>query len=147
MSLAPLLLLMLLVGQPFTRAMLILPAGMLVLACFTSGVTLLFATFTVFFRDVKHLAEVALQMLLYLSPIFYDLKMLGEHDAWWFRFFKLFLRFNPMSYLVPLIRDPVYYGRVPDLKTMLVAVGGSLLTLVFGYAVFQRLSPRHIHYL
>ncbi len=120
---------------------------MIILTLFTSGVTLLFATFTVFFRDVRHLAEVALQMLMYLSPVLYDLRMLGEHHEWWFHLFRLFLRLNPLSYLLPLVRDPVYYGRLPPLSVLGVATGGSILMLAVGLAVFQRLAPRHVHYL
>src|SRR5207237_4626694 len=81
LSFVPLLLLMAVVRQPFTTALFFLPVAMLILTVFISGVTLLFATFTVFFRDVRHLAEVALQMLMYLSPVFYDLEMLGQHDT------------------------------------------------------------------
>jgi lipopolysaccharide transport system permease protein len=147
LSFAPLLLLMAVLRQPFTAALLFVPVGMVLLTLFTSGVTLLFATFTVFFRDVRHLAEVALQMLLYLSPVFYDLQMLGQHDQWWFRAFRLLLRVNPVSYLVPLVRDPVYYGRLPSLSVVAVASASSLVSLLVGLAVFQRLSPRHIHYL
>jgi ABC-type polysaccharide/polyol phosphate export permease len=147
LSFAPLLLLMAVLRQRFTAALLFLPLGMLLLTLFTSGVTLLLATFTVFFRDVRHLAEVALQMLLYLSPVFYDLQMLGQHDQWWFKAFRLLLRLNPLSYLVPLVRDPVYYGRLPSLPVVGVASASALLSLAVGFAVFQRLSPRHIHYL
>src|SRR5207248_2648092 len=147
LSFVPLLLMMAALHQRFTLALFFLPAAMIILTVFTSGVTLLFATFTVFFRDVRHLVEVALQMLMYLSPVLYDLRMLGEHHEWWFRAFQLFLRLNPLSYLLPLVRDPVYYGRLPPLPVLGVAVGGSLAMLLFGLAVFQRLSPRHIHYL
>ncbi|MGE5048132.1 MAG: ABC transporter permease, partial [Deltaproteobacteria bacterium] len=147
LSFVPLLLLMGVLRQPFTAALLFVPVGMIVLTVFTSGVTLLFATFTVFFRDVRHLAEVALQMLLYLSPVFYDLQMLGQHDQWWFRAFRLLLRVNPLSYLVPLVRDPVYYGRLPSLHVVAVASASALVSLVVGFFVFERLSPRHIHYL
>ena len=147
LSFVPLLLLMAVLRQRFTAALLFLPVGMFLLTLFTSGVTLLFATFTVFVRDVRHLAEVALQMLLYLSPVFYDLQMLGEHGQWWFRAFRLLLRVNPLSYLVPLVRDPVYYGRLPSLPVVGVASASALLSLAVGFAVFQRLSPRHIHYL
>ena len=147
LSLAPLLLLMAVLRQPFTPALLFLPAGMLILTVFTSGVTVLFSTFTVFFRDVRHLTEVLLQMLLYLSPVLYDLQMLGERGEWWFRAFRLFLRLNPISYLLPLIRDPVYYGRLPPLT--MVAVGSlvSVATAAVAFAIFHRLAPRHIHYL
>jgi lipopolysaccharide transport system permease protein len=147
LSFAPLLLLMAVLRQPFTAALLFVPVGMVLLTLFTSGVTLLLATFTVFFRDVRHLAEVALQMLLYLSPVFYDLQMLGQHDQWWFRGFRLLLRVNPLSYLVPLVRDPVYYGRLPSLSVVAVASASSVVSLLVGFVVFQRLSPRHIHYL
>ena len=46
-----------------------------------------------------------------------------------------------------LIREPVYYGRLPDLATTGIAAGAAALSLGLGFAVFQRLSPRHIHYL
>ena len=147
LSLVPLLLLMAAVRQPFTASLLFLPVAIAILTVFTSGVTLLFATFTVFFRDVRHLAEVALQMLMYLSPVFYDLQMLGQHDTWWFRAFRLFLRINPLWYLLELVRDPVYYGHLPPLKVTAIACAGALAALFTGFAVFQRLSPRHIHYL
>ena len=147
LSVVPLFLLMLFLRQPFTRALLFLPVGVLLLTCFTSGVTLALATFTVFFRDVKHLAEVVLQMLMYLSPIFYDLSALGNSKAWWFRLFQTFLALNPLSYLIALIREPVYYGRLPEAQTMGIAAGISFLTLFVGYRIFQRLAPRHIHYL
>jgi ABC-type polysaccharide/polyol phosphate export permease len=147
LSLVPLLLLMAALRQPLTLALLFLPVGVLILTVFTSGVTLLFATFTVFFRDVRHLAEVALQMLMYLSPVFYDLRMLGTRDAWWFRAFQLFLRVNPLSYLLQLVRDPVYYGRLPPVEVVGIATASALAALFIGFSVFQRLSPRHIHYL
>jgi lipopolysaccharide transport system permease protein len=147
LSLLPLLLLMAVLGQPFTPALLFVPVGLLILTLFTGGVTLLFSTFTVFFRDVRHLTEVLLQMLLYLSPVLYDLQMLGERGEWWFRAFRLFLRLNPLSYLLPLVRDPVYYGRLPSLPVVAVASLESALMLAIGFAIFHRLAPRHIHYL
>ena len=147
LSLVPLLLLMAVLRQPFTAALFFLPVAMLILTVFTSGTTLLFATFTVFFRDVRHLAEVALQMLMYLSPVFYDLQMLGQHDTWWFRAFRLFLKVNPLWYLLELVRDPVYYGQLPALRVVAVASASALAALFVGFGVFNRLAPRHIHYL
>ncbi len=147
LSMVPLFLLMAVVRQPFTAALLFVPVGMLLLAIFTSGITLMLATFTVFFRDVRHLAEVLLQMLMYLSPVLYDLNMFGHPTTWWFKFFRWFLAANPLSYLLATIREPVYYGRIPDGPTLAIATFGSFFALYAGYKVFQRLAPRHIHYL
>lgn len=147
LSLLPLFAVMAALRQPFTSALLFLPAAALVLTLFCAGVTLLFATATVFFRDVRHLTEVLLQMLLYLSPVLYDLGQLGEHRSWWFHLFRLELRANPLSYLIPLVRDPVYYGRLPHLSTVAVALLWAAGALLIGFAVFTRLEPRHIHHL
>jgi lipopolysaccharide transport system permease protein len=147
LSLVPLFVIMAALKQPFTAALLFLPAAALVLTLFCAGVTLLFATATVFFRDVRHLTEVLLQMLLYLSPVLYDLGQLGEHRDWWFHLFRLELRANPLSYLIPLVRDPVYYGRLPSLPTFALACAWAAAALIAGFAVFTRLEPRHIHHL
>jgi len=147
LSLLPLLLLMAVLRQPIRPALLFLPVAMLVLAIFTAGATLLLATFTVFFRDVRHLTEVLLQMLLYLSPVFYNLQVLPQRDAWWFHALQLVLRLNPLSYLFALVRDPIFYGRLPAAQVVGISVAAAALLLVLGFAVFQRLSPRHIHYL
>ena len=147
LSMAPLFLLMAVLGQPFTRALFFLPVSILLLTLFTSGVTLVLATLTVFFRDVRHLAEVVLQMLMYLSPIFYDLHLLSGKQTWWFHVFRTFLALNPLSYFLALVRDPVYYGRFPDARSLAVAAGLSLFSLFAGFKIFQRLAPRHVHYL
>src|SRR5438105_971971 len=147
LSLVPLFLVMLALRQPFTTALLFLPAAAVILTLFCAGVTLLFATATVFFRDVRHLTEVLLQMLLYLSPVLYDLKQLGAHRSWWFQLFRLELKLNPLSYLIPLVRDPVYYGRLPSVPTVAVALLWASGALLVGFAVFTRLEPRHIHHL
>jgi len=146
LSLVPLIAMMLALGQRFTAALLFLPVGILILTLFTAGATLLFASATVFFRDVRHLTEVLLQVVLYLSPILYDVAQLGSRDSWWFRLFRLELRLNPITYLVPLFRDPVYYGRIPPLSTLGIASGCAVAMLLLGYRVFVRLEPRHIHH-
>jgi lipopolysaccharide transport system permease protein len=146
LSLVPLIAMMAALRQPFTAALFFLPVGIAVLTLFVAGATLLLATATVFFRDVRHLTEVFLQVLLYLSPILYDVAQLGTRKSWWYQVFRLELRLNPMSYLIPLFRDPVYYGRLPSLSTFAIACGSAVAMLLVGYRVFVRFEPRHIHH-
>ena len=146
LSFLPLSIMMIALGQRFTSALLFHPVAVALLTIFAAGVTLLLSSATVFFRDVRHLTEVLLQVVLYLSPVLYDLGQLGEHRTWWFHLFRLELSLNPMSYLIPLLRDPVYFGRLPELATVGVAAAWSAGALVLGFAVFTRLEPRHIHH-
>jgi ABC-type polysaccharide/polyol phosphate export permease len=146
LSLAPLMLLMVVLEQPFTSALLFVPVGMAFLTTFAAGVTMLLSSFNVFFRDVRHLTEVTLQVLFYLSPVLYSLEQVQGKGAWWYPAFRVALEANPISYLVPLVRDPIYYGRLPDATTLLVGAALSLGTLVAGFRIFIKLEPRHIHY-
>ena len=149
LSFLPLLGVMLVIGHPLTPALLFLPVAALLLCCFTAGLTLIFASATVFFRDVRHLTEVLLQILFYLSPVLYDPSQLGQGKSateWWFPIFRGILEANPLTYLLPLVRDPVYLGVLPPAATLATATGCAVVSLVLGYAVFRKLEPRHIHH-
>ncbi len=148
LSLLPLLLVMLVIGHPLRPALFFLPVAALLLTLFASGITLMFASATVFFRDVRHLTEVLLQLLFYLSPVLYDVTQVtgGSKSAWWKPLFLAELQLNPVTYLLPLVRDPVYSGALPPLGTVGVATGCALGALTLGFALFTRLEPRHIHH-
>ena len=148
LSLLPLFLVMLVLGHPLRPALFFLPVSALVLTAFAAGVTLFFASATVFFRDVRHLTEVLLQILFYLSPVFYDAQQIDRVGSrvWWIPLFLTELRLNPMTYLLPLVRDPVYRGQLPPLETVAWALAWAGGSLFAGYLVFRRLEPRHIHH-
>ncbi len=149
LSLVPLFLVMLVMKHPITPALLFLPVAALLLTLFSSGVTLALASATVFFRDVRHLTEVLLQLLFYLSPVLYDVSQVmggSARDAWWKELFLRELELNPLTWLLPLVRSPVYSGALPPLQTVLIATAISVASLVAGFALFIRFEPRHIHH-
>jgi lipopolysaccharide transport system permease protein len=149
LSLGPLLAVMLVIGHPLTPALLFLPVAAVLLSVFAAGVTLVFASATVFFRDVRHLMEVLLQILFYLTPVIYSPEQIGQGAAakqWWMPLFRTLLDVNPFTYLVPLVRDPVYSGVLPAGPTIAIAAGSAVVSLLVGYTVFRRLEPRHIHH-
>lgn len=145
LSLGPLFLLMAVLGQDYTWSLLFLPVSVLILTVFTSGLTLLLATATVFYRDVRHLAEVVIQMMFFLVPILYAPESIKPVRAWWYEAFAAELQVNPFTYLLPLVRDPIYYGQLPGLATIAVAVAAAIVSFGVGFAVFVRMESRHIH--
>jgi ABC-type polysaccharide/polyol phosphate export permease len=56
------------------------------------------------------------------------------------------LEANPLTYLLPLVRDPVYRGVLPPASTLAAATVAAAVSLVAGYAIFRKLEPRHIHH-
>ena len=54
--------------------MLLFPVLLALQVVFTIGVAMMLATATAFFRDVRHLLEVALAVLFWTTPIVYELR-------------------------------------------------------------------------
>jgi lipopolysaccharide transport system permease protein len=97
------------------------------------ALAILFGLATVRFRDVKHLSEVGLQAMFYLTPIMYPedkmKELLDRRTVGWF--FTL----NPVSPFLELMRAPVVHGQAPSAMAYLAAF---LITLVL--AVFAGLA-------
>lgn len=110
--------------------------GILVLqACFVAGVSMGVAALTVFYRDLKHLVEVGLMLLFWLTPIIYNFTMIPEFARIWFRL-------NPMVSFVISYQDILYLQEWPSLGNWMFMIGLTGAVLALGYWIFQRLQHR-----
>lgn len=64
-----------------------------------------------YFPDTQHLAEVGLQVLMFLTPIMYPPSALTTNGMGWL------ITWNPLATLVEMLRAPILRGEVPDLAT------------------------------
>lgn len=97
------------------------------------GITFLSASLTVYFRDLRYIFSILSMAWMYLTPILYDVDMVPE------KYQKLF-NLNPMTPIVVAYRDILYYGRVPDTNTYIMAFVLAVALLVIGRIVFSRLQ-------
>lgn len=93
---------------------------LLLLFVFAVSVATLVSICYVYFPDTQHLAEIGLQALFFLTPVAYPVWVLQENNL------GVLLRYNPLSVLLGLVRDPVVFARWPSwesygLATLLVA--------------------------
>jgi lipopolysaccharide transport system permease protein len=127
--------LMLLYRMPvFTISWLWLPAIILVQLLFTAGVGLFGAALNVFYRDMRHLFALVLQLWLYASPIIYPVSAVPEQ-------FRPLYFLNPMAGILTAYREVILYQQAPG-PYFLVAVALSLVTFVGGYWFFHKVEPR-----
>lgn len=112
---------------------LFLPIIMMLQFVMVIGACFLFASFNVFFRDLEHILGIVLMSWFYLTPIIYTMDMVPE------RYMSLYL-LNPMTPVIEAYRDVLYYKQIPQLDSLFSILGLSLVTLVIGYAVFQKLQ-------
>ena len=131
LSLAPLLLIMLLLDHPVRGAILLLPMAMMVTFLFTLGVGLIVSTVATFFPDFGLIYQVLLTGLMYATPIIYPLDIVPEQ-------FRILLKINPLSHILELVRLPVYEGVMPPPAAWFTGVIMAVSSLLAGWWIFSK---------
>jgi ABC-type polysaccharide/polyol phosphate export permease len=120
--------------------MLLFPVFLLLQVVFTIGMALLIATATAFFRDVRHLLEVGLQVMFWMTPIVYELRNVPER-------LQLLILLSPVSPFVVAYQQLFFYREWPSGDTWLAATTYALGAFVAGALVFLGFEDRLMEHL
>jgi lipopolysaccharide transport system permease protein len=112
------------------------------IAALVAGMSLAVASANVVFRDVEHLVGALLLPWFFLTPILYSLEELPGGIEDYPRVVDLLRWANPLTPPLYALRDPLFYGVVPDATDVLYLVGAALLSLVLGAWIFSRVDDR-----
>ena len=123
-------------GIGFSPLLLLLPYVLLVGYAIALGFALLFAAITVYLRDMEYVVNVILMAWIWATPIMYAPEGLAEQYQW----FVPFLRINPITSVVYLYRDILYYHRMPEMIDFLLPLCVGVVLLFIGEAVFKKLE-------
>jgi lipopolysaccharide transport system permease protein len=137
LSLPILLGLLLFTGIPLTGALFFLPVLLIIEFVLILGFAYPVATIHVWFRDTQHVLRVALQLLFYLTPIFYGVQSVPEGLR------RIYL-INPMAHVVEAFRDVLMRGTVPELSSVVGLALASAALLGFSLLWFLRTSHRFV---
>ena len=120
---------------PLVEPMILFPVVLALHVAFTIGIALILATATVFFRDVRHLVEVALAVLFWTTPIVYELARVPER-------LRLLILLSPMSPFVVAYQKLFYFREWPEPTLWLVAVTYAVGAFVVGVALVLAFEDR-----
>jgi lipopolysaccharide transport system permease protein len=119
-----------LVGVPHAT-LLLLPFVILPFGLFIMGLSWALASLGVFLRDVSQFIGLVTTALMFLSPIFYPASAFPEA-------YRPLLYLNPLTSVVEMTRDLVYWGKVPDFGLMAGCWLVSGVIAWLGFAWFQK---------
>jgi len=114
---------------PLSAPMLVFPVFLALQVLFTIGIALLLATGTAYFRDIRHLLEVALAVMFWMTPIVYELRNVPER-------LQLFILLGPVSPFVVAYHQLFFYREWPSGDVWLAATSYALGAFVVGAMVF-----------
>jgi lipopolysaccharide transport system permease protein len=120
---------------PPAAPMLAYPVFLGLQVVFTIGVALVLATGTTFFRDVRHLLEVALAVLFWTTPIVYELQQVPAR-------FRLGVLASPLASYVVAYKDIFFYRRWPDPAVWTFAIAYAIIAFAIGAALLLAFEDR-----
>jgi lipopolysaccharide transport system permease protein len=113
---------------------LLLPIVFAVLVITSIGSAWLLSAVSVFFRDLKDIMAVWANLGVFLLPVVYL-------PQWVPDLFRPLVYANPLSYLMWIYQDTLYFGRIEHPWSWVIASVFALLMFTTGHRVFQRLRP------
>jgi lipopolysaccharide transport system permease protein len=109
------------------------PFYVMLMAFLGLGLGILFSALTTKYRDLSFLLTFGVQLLMYATPIIYPLSFTNGkiHDA---------LAYNPLTSIFENVRYSIYGIGQFDAFGLLYTVGFTLVVLVLGILVFNRIE-------
>jgi lipopolysaccharide transport system permease protein len=123
-------------GKSFNpRAWLVLPLVMIVEYFLALGMTMIISGVTVYWRDVEYFMGIIALAWQFATPVMYGMDMIPDYLI-------PFFNINPMTSIIVAYRDILYYGKVPEIETILRAAILAVCILVIGELLFSHFK-RH----
>ncbi len=115
------------------RALLYLPIVVVAEYLLAISITMIVSAVTVYLRDLEHILAIFTMAWQFLSPVMYSVDMVPEGLR------KLFYM-NPMTPIIVAYRDIFYYKKEPEIATLIHGGIFSIVLLIIGCFVFERLK-------
>jgi ABC-type polysaccharide/polyol phosphate export permease len=106
---------------------------LLIQGVLTIGLSLVIATWNVFYRDIAPLVGKVLSLMFFLTPIFYRPIVEGKY--------RTLLELNPMVPLINSYRAVLFEGTYLEWETLILIGGVSIIICGLGYLIYERLVP------
>lgn len=98
------------------------------------GIGFFASSINVFFRDIKHVFTLIMQLWLYATPIIYPISIVPER-------IKSIYFLNPMVGIIEGYRAILLYGKMPDISFVFSLII-SVVILLLGYTFFKKIEFR-----
>ena len=106
---------------------------LLIQQSFTLGIGMSMAVFNIFFRDIGHIVNIALQFWFWMTPIVYPISILPDR-------LRALIELNPLTHFITAYQQIVLNNQWPQLLLFKYHLIGAIATLIIGFLLFRRLS-------
>lgn len=119
------------------NAIIYLPIIMIIEYMIALGVTMLSSAITVYFKDLQYILNIVTMAWMYMTPVVYSQDRVPEQ-------FKKLFYLNPITPIIIAYRDILYYKKIPDLSTLILAIIMGIVIILIGFFTFNKLKRRFV---
>jgi len=138
-ALVPYILIFIFAGPGRVPELWLFPVVLVLFLLFLIGISLVVATLNVFFRDIGHVIEPVLVLLMYGTPIIYDRTNPALPPK-----VRMLLGLNPFTHFVEAGRKTIFGGGHVTLEEMAILVLCSAVSLATGCLIYKRRKSKII---
>jgi ABC-type polysaccharide/polyol phosphate export permease len=106
---------------------------------FTISLSLLIASFNLFYRDIQYLLNLIVSLWFYLTPVIYPIEQFPEK-------YRFVFALNPMSVIINAYRQTVLGGGQPNLQSLGIAAFVSVILFIISYLIFKKSEGKFADY-
>ena len=112
-----------------------IPFIMIIFVPLLIGLSWIISSVGLIIKDMPHIIGILNHSLLFLTPIFYSLDVAPSiiHNV---------LIFNPLTFIIETLRSVLYYGILPQHKSLLIYFFISIVFSTFSFYIFKKIRPR-----
>ena len=97
---------------------------------FLISISLVASALNVFYRDVKYIIPLVIQLGMFVTPVIYSTSRVPAAFQRWYML-------NPMAVVIDGVRKVVLHGQSPDVMTLTMSTVVVLLVGLFAYRYFK----------
>jgi ABC-2 type transport system permease protein len=123
-------------------ALICLPVVVVVEYILCLGVALIVASLTVYLRDLQYILGIVVMALQYLTPVMFGSEKVENavNGTAYETVVNFFFNLNPMTPIINIYRQILYYKQVPNLSTLVTALCMGIIFIVIGELLFKKLQ-------
>ncbi len=121
-------------AAPVTSAIVWLVPLAIVLTALVSATSVILSALNVFYRDVRHLVELGVRVLFFLTPVVYASSAVPARYETWYRL-------NPLVGIFEGVRTVLIEGAVPQLGSIVYPTVATVLLSIVASMLFVRTEP------
>lgn len=123
-------------------ALVTLPLTLVIYFIFVWSATTIAGYTCVQYRDYPMMAPLILQVVWYISPIFFQKEMFESSPS-----FYAWFQINPVTHMLNLLREPMLYGRWPSTEDYAICAAFTLLFVLWAVWMNKKKEKDIIFYL